>query len=634
MAMEGYVARLPSSVVLRPQMRSGQADIALAQGVTALGQTMGQVAEQNFETDERIAASNHQIAMEQKRRDQSAIQAIALGKKFDLELALRQEAAALRGKTTDEAATGHDTRVAEAADKRAGEFIDWLAQTSGNDPEVMERFTPMIRAVRDDVLGDEAQWQLGERTKAEGNGYAKAVTAMKNAQLAKPDLERGIADLSRMRQVFFANETMPFSLKTKLWDSFTYDVLGAGALDGMIMQGNIGQAQKVLNSGVLDSVLGDTKEQWLKRVDAGAREQALAIERGASEARTAAMDGLKSIKVDIDNDGEVPQDTINAAFAAAKAAGVKEADLKEFAYLAEGAAQRTAMRGMTTPQLENAAGALRQKVNAGQASAEDARRLDRAEKALDQRDSKDGESLSGLWQQGPQGQMAAMVQLAQLPVDRARAVAGKMDKPELSVLAGLRPQVQRVALLGLQVAADRKADYLPQNTPGGASGNRYLETAFKKILGPVETELTGEVGAMRDAAMAIYIGNLSNKGVAKGWDEAAFEKATKIAFGASARPDGSWQGGLGTVRGRKVQLPDHLNESEFDRYVSRFDYAGTGAVYGDGRKANQADIAAHYRPAVNHIDPDGTVFYRMMGPQGALYDAKAKRVFLLPVRPR
>ena len=633
MAMEGYVARLPSSVVLRPQVRTGQAGMALAQGVAALGETLGRVADQNAAVDERIADSNHQIAMEQKRRDQSAVLAIAMGRVADLKLEAKQAMADARSKT-QLGAFGHEAAATEKMDALSTKLLDEIGQMAGGDPDVMERLTPMVRQARDGVLSDEFSWARGQRAQAQGMGVEKAINAIASEQQAKPDPQSAIAALIPIKQMVDAAD-WDGNAKAKVMDSALKTAF-SGTLNGLIDSGQHDGVTALLDNGTLNGVFdADEQQLWRRRAAAGAKEQALEAERRASDLRTAAMDGLKSIKVDIDNDGDVPQDKINAAFAAAKAAGVKEADLKDFAYLAEGAAQRSAMRRMTTPQLETAAGALRQKVSAGQATAEDERRLERAEKALDQRDSKDGESLSGLWNQGPAGQMQVMAQMAQLPVGRRNAVASKMGKPELSIITGLNPEVQRLGLIGMQIGSDRKGDYMPDAKPGRSeTSEKALRDTFDTIIGGVKTEIGGQYDAMRQAALAIYAGRQTSQGAAKGWVARDFEWAVKVAFGATMRRDGTWQGGVGKVRDKQVYLPDQMNESDFDRLISRFDYAGMGATYRDGRPASRADILAHYRPTLDHADPDGSLYYRLEGPNGALWDAKAKRQFLLPVRPR
>ena len=630
---EGYVARLPSSVVLRSQTRTGQDAAALAEGIATLGQTLGRVADQNAEVQARIDESNHQIAMEQKRRQQSAWMAIAMGQVADFRLETQRAMAELRTKSTL-GAMGHEEEAAKRFDELQTKLIDRLTQQTGGDPEVMDRITPMVANTRAAVLGDEDQWALGKRAEAQGMGVQKSVDAIAIDQQAKPDPQAAIAALIPIKQVIEASD-WDGNTKAKVWDNALRTGFG-GTLNGLIASGQPDAVIKMLDDGTLKGIFTDDEaSQWRARAAAGSREIALAGERAASEARTAATDRLESIKVDIENGTDVAQSTVIDAYNAAKAAGVKDADLKRFDYLQEGAAHAQAMRAMTTPQLQADVAAMRDKLNRGQATAADQRRLGRAEKALDQRDAKDGESLSSLWKQGAQGQAMALAQLGQMPLEQRERVTAKMGQDHLAIVAGLRPETQRLALTGQQIRADREKDYLPPDRPSG-NGKDQVRAAFDEIIGPAaKNGLAGQYRAMMDAAMDIYVGAQASRGATGGWERDGFEKAVKIAFGATRRPDGTWQGGLGTVRGRKVELPNRWNEAEFDGRVSRFDFAGAGAVYGTQAAVSNADVAANYQPVFDHQDADGTAYYRFEDRRGAaILDKRAKRVFLLPFADR
>ncbi|WP_225205091.1 hypothetical protein [Novosphingobium huizhouense] len=621
---EGYIARLPQGVVMKSQVQTGQVGMAIAQGITSLGQTMSRMADQNAQVDMRVAE-------DAKRRERSAVTAIWMGKLADAKLEAQQAMTALRTNSKD-GAIGHEDAAAAKADELTNRFMDDLGQASGNDPEVLARFMPAVRGFRDALVGEESAWALGQRAKAQGVGAQKAIDAIAITQQSKPDPLQAIKDLTPIKQMIDAAD-WDGNTKAKVWDGALRQTFG-GTLDGLLNAGNVSGVQALLDDGSLQGVFSaDEMEQWRGRAKAAGREQQLEVERAASAARGDAVDALKAIKVRIDNGDDVPQAEIQNAFNGAKNAGVKQADLLEFAYLAEGAEQAKAMRGMTTPQLSVAIADLRAKQSAGRASAEEARRLQRAQKALDNRDEKDGENLSTLWRSGPGGQAQAVAQMAAMPVDQRSRVAAKMGQAKLALFAPLPPNARDTALLGTnrRAAQDRAAPFLPQ-TDKGAIDDEATRTAFAEALSPALINQLGGGGDVYEAALDYYVGAMS-KANKSGFDKPAFLRSIGIVMGARQYPDGAWRGGIGDVRGRKVILPETWTGADFDRRMSRFDFAAHGAVYANGAPANKADVLAHYQPTVDHEDPDGTVYYRLQDAQGRSLLTKSRSVFLFGAPP-
>lgn len=625
---EGYVAKLPSSVVLRQQVRQSSTLDAIGEGLSTLGQAGSRIAEQNAQTQDQIAASQHRIAMEEKRRQQSAVTAIWLGKLADEKEQARIQAADLRTKTAD-GAIGHEAAVTQAMDDRWGKFMDGLSSAAGNDPEVMQRFAPAIASARSDVIGDESVWALGQRAEAQGRGVEKAINSVANEQLGAPDPQKLIRDLVPIKQMMDAAD-WPGNAKAKLWDNALRQGFGA-TLDGLIGGGQFGAAKEILQSGQLNGVFTPEEMRlYGQRAGAAEKEAAYMAERAASEERSAAKDALAAIKVRVENGDAVPQSEVVSAFNRAKSAGLKEADLLEFGYMADSAAQMQQYRGMATPELSNLATALQAKVNAGTASAEETRRLATARKAIGLRDDAEGDKLSTLWKSGEGGQAQVMARLSAMPVDQRHRVAVKMGQDKLAMIANLPPAQQDTALLGARLPDTVKAPFLPvKPTKGGGIDQDAIRETFRRAVSPAIMNSLGGAEDIYQAAVDFYVGSQAKGGTSGAWSAAGFEKAVKIMFGATARPDGTWQGGLGTVRGRKVELPRGWNESEFDARLSRYDFAAKDVRYPGGQPVNKADVLANYQLVVDHADPDGSMYYRLQDRGGNWLVSKSGRPFLL-----
>lgn len=627
---EGYVARLPSSVVARVAPRGPTPGEAIGRGIAELGQTLGNVADQNARVEEEIARSNFRIAEQAKARDRSAVSAIYVGKLADLKLEARRASIELRSKSK-EAAIGHEEAVQADIDKRAELFLQGLEEASGGDPEVMERFAPSVRAMRDDVIGDEAVWALGKRAEAQGNGVEKALDGIRNEQLTKPDPAKLMRDLAGLKQVIDSAD-WDGNAKAKVWDGALQAGFGA-TLDGSIATGQTTAARKILTDGTLDGIVSpEQKKGYLQRLDAADREAALEAERAASAEREAAMDDLKLIKV-LAEDGKeaVPQSRINAALEQARKAGVKPDVLAEYAYMGEGAVQAQRFRAMPTPQLSSEVAGLRAKENAGTITPEEQRRLTRAEKVLDDRDTEKGDGLGTLWKSGEQGQAQVMAQLAALPGDERVRVADKMGQGKLALVAGLRPQVQQTALVGVRTRAARPDAFMPVGPKGGEGDMKQVRAAFQSALSPaLVNALGGRYADVMEAALDFYVGSQSQAGTAGTWNPAAFAKAVNVVYGAYQAPDGKVRGGIGDVRGRKVELPPHWTAQEFDQRLSVYDFAKEGAVYRDGKPVQRGDVLQNYQPVVERSE-EGRVLYRLQDARGRALMRKGGALFLLPV---
>lgn len=360
------------------------------------------------------------------------------------------------------------------------------------------------------------------------------------------------------------------------------------------------------------------------------REAEIAARRQAEVQRKAAKDRLDAIGVMIEN-GDPPSLTdINQAIGQAKAAGVDQADLLRAGYLGETATRARAFQSLSNADLEARAVPLRQREAAGQLDAAGGRELDQIERTLDKRTKHDSDQLSALWRGGLAGQLQALDTLRQMPVSQREQVATRMGN-NAAVLAGMEGQSAEIALHGAGIRKARPGDFMPVDSATEKPDEKMAHARFDAIIGPaLKNQLGDAYDEVRDTALDYFVGRQAASGTNGGWNEAKFAAAVQTVFGGSVRRDGTIQGGIGTVRGRKIELPRRWTAAEFDRAYSRNDFARAGVTYADGRPVANADVLANYQPVVDHETDKGTVIYRLEDASGRSL-RKGKGVFLLPV---
>jgi hypothetical protein len=254
---------------------------------------------------------------------------------------------------------------------------------------------------------------------------------------------------------------------------------------------------------------------------------------------------------------------------------------------------------------------LTQKINSGAATAEDEAQLKALQAQLGMRDDDAADQLSGLASKNVAEQGAAMETLAQMPEARRFAAAEKAGDMGAAFLAGLPPRNRALALQGRQVRANNPDAYMPVNA-SGAHDKALLDAEFRAVLGPqITAQLvqTNMYESVREAAADYFVGNQAQQGGAGKWGRPAFERAVRIMFGARTRADGVIAGGLGVVRGKRVELPDRYTASDFDEIFSAMSF--NGAVYGNGNDARKDDVLANFTPVFMTTDDKGTAYYQL-----------------------
>lgn len=378
-----------------------------------------------------------------------------------------------------------------------------------------------------------------------------------------------------------------------------------------------------LKAGLYDKLL--TPEQ-VKALDRGAeieiKAQVVAAEAAASEARKQARNAIEALEARTEA-GDIPTAKETAtAIAAARAAGVPEADLIRFTTKRDDAAILRTYNPANDPTGSKSAAAVEAidaKIRAGKATPEEYRLRETLAGYGDKRATDTSEKLKELAATGPAGQLAAVEQIGGLASRAERFEAGRKLGGNLGYVALLpSPAARAVAINGAGVLKDRPKDF----------GEKVdVEAAFRRVIGPIAPGLGAGFGELQSLAWQIYAGQMNDKGLT-GWDKRNFETAVRTAFGATSRRDGTMQGGIGTVRGRPVILPDDFTAREFDAMLSRQTFAK--AVYADGSPASKADVLSRFRPEWYDVDAGGGNWYRLMGPDGKPLREKDGRIF--PIR--
>ncbi len=596
--------RLAAPAQLAPIPLPNRGVSPIADAAEVLAQTATAIDQADRQTDLQVDAMNHALAMKQQDEAdrQLLLQRSAEWAKVQgrIESRIDQERS-----TADVGAAGHTSRVQQILKEELDEFGGGF---DGNE-RVRQRFSEGMASTAARYETRETLWQSDMFAKAQGEAgenYAKTVS---NSLSLKPDLLAAEDAMAHWRDVVVANMPVNDDEKAKLLRAGYQQIFGA-QLDGMIGAGQFEDVDKLVRSGALNAVFDDI-EPILRKVEVERREAAALAEEQASQARADAREKGKLLIASI-NAGEVlTQADVNAVVAGMRAAGVEESEIVPFLGLGSDIAVNKSYSKDVDPSGVKAAAAaalLRPKVEAGKASAEEERRYTRLTGIAEERAKDQGAALKAVIADGPNGQMQALGQLNSLPPGQryvAAKEAGGKQGEWLGRVAQLAPKTQQFAVDGRAIRTDRPNDFGDAKT---------VRTAYQKHLGPaLAADLGGAYAEQMDIAWDIYAASTASRGEA-GWDEAKFQTAVRIAFGATVNKQGNLQGGVAKVNGRMMILPDNYTAPDMERMLARSDF--TGAYYADGRPAAKADILAHYRPVWIGYAPSGAPNYKFVDAAG------------------
>lgn len=606
MATQGYRAQLPRSVVQRIAATQPGVGSAIGRGIEQLGQAALRVSYQDREFAQATAESQGRIAELERNRARATEVADGMGRLSQMQLDTEQALQGLRD-VAEPGAPGYAAKAAETIQAKAREFEGTLSQ----DREVREHFGPLLARWQANAVSGERGWERERRVTHIQQSFDSSLDTATAGLVSKPDPQGWQDQVAAFDSAIDLQEldgTAKTALKQQVRERMT-----SALFDGLLMQGGFEAVEAAAQSGRFDAWLGGAqgKARWLDRVGAERTAAARLAEAQADATKRAAVAELDTIEALTDAGEAVPQGRIEGAIAAAQAAGVPQARLVKFGDSTQRAGAARAARGMETPELETQLQALTDKRARGAATPAEVRAFEAFEGELKARDVAVGRDIKALAASDPAG---ATQRLAAMPVERRWAAAREAGAERLAVYSGLTARGREFAIEGRGLRTAREADFYPPKTTSSDGGKEAADKQFRAMLG---TDLIDQLGEAYPEHFEAALDLMA--GTARGWNEDNFRRAVQMVFGATRRSgtgDGAvWQGGIGMVRGHRVELPPLWTADEFDKALSRIDFARAGATYADGTAATNGDVLRHFRPRYVG-DEAGVSLYWLIGPDG------------------
>jgi hypothetical protein len=600
--MLGYRQRIASGAVARRAEQGPSTGEAIGAGLDGLGQTLDGVNRDNEKTQAQIDASKDRIAKEEERRWRSAQSATALGRYAEMQIRRSDGIDALQ-KGSKPGATGHRDAVEALIAKENDEFLGTLP----DDPEIRERFTPLLADSAMRTVLTEGDWERTQAAKFEQTNVETFVQAGENRIMTVDGLDAHFA-LSDMDATVKA-VALP-KIKTRL---------GETAIEKLLLDGNWRQAEKLVASGVLEKrgIVLDNPAV-MKRIGVEKDQEGNAIRARIGAQKLLVGDAIQAVEKRA-SAGEVLD---RKELIALRDKAVAVGDLSGVASLDIIAEQSVANKYVTGKSMiekvaiisdmeaQNAAGKLN---GAGQIQ------LAQARKSVSAETINVAAKLKPEFAKGVPSQLAIVQQLQSLPPEQADDAAEQI-RPGLGIVVRQSPRNRELALNGRaareQVA--RKDDWGDKDD---------IREQFEATIGPLKSQPGFAYDQMMDHAHDLYVGISVARGKA-GFDKGGFDIAVKRAFGGSVRASGVMQGGIGEVRGHVVQLPDYLTAPEFDATLSRMTFSDAVTASGPAAKA---DVLAHFRPEFAGDNKFGQPVYIFVGPDNKPLGRKGGGVFAVPM---
>ena len=613
----------PSVVPLAAQPGPDDAGV-FGQGLAQLGQAAEAMAQDNRRTKQQVSQIDFETAKLAQERQRAATYDLSMGAFGELQV----KTAALRQQQWDSlpgGKAGFASQYGQTVQEQAAQFLQGIS-----DEHVRGQMTHMVNswAVQERIgaLHNETQ----AFAKFQGEAVQSALNLQANNVLINPDAQnylQAVETWNTYAKGRFSDQAMQEHVRKTGEHQLT-----AALLDGLLNSGDSQSVIKLVKSGQFNEILTpDQMDQYIDNAEHVERRAAADAKTQLTLVQHAAREDYRSLKVDIENGATVPQSRITQVMESMKAAALPESELKEAAYLGRDNQNQNQIRNLATQVLDTRVLQLRAEQSANRISDDDRAWLDSAEKALTKRAEHDGLKLGPLLRGTTDQQFQAVQQLARLPLDERFRVAKAAGDERAAVVANLAPETQARALQGIELLKARRNDFMPPKSPT-TSPEAALDAQAKAVLGNLTGDVGGHYAQVRDTALAVMAGFRAHSG----WDAKQYESALQIVYGQNRRADGTVQGGIGTIRGRKVELPPHWSEAEWDKAYSRNPF--TGAVNAMGDAISHGDIKANYTPRHIATQPDGTEEYWMMDASGKQllqkHDGKLVPYLLrVPVRP-
>lgn len=609
MPPEGFRARVTSNVVPVAARQGAGTGEAIGEGLSMLARTALQANAQDAQAQEQIANSETRIAAEQRRREISAHAADRLGAWAQLQADVGKTVLDIRTNSKP-GAVGHKEEVV----KYIRDTMDTFMGTLADEPEVMQRFEPMLLEYEARTLANEDEWELQKRAKHQGDSFKTYVETTGNQVLLDPSpgrYQQMVTDGNDIIDMLDVDGTVKAALKSELLKAATTNLR-----DGMIQRGQLDQLDALVKSGFLNDK-GIDLNRTIDIIGNERKAMQIAADQAESDARSAARDNVKALEEKIKLGINPSAEEISAARSEMARLGLESEVVALDGMNIQIGLNRTYNEAADPMGTRAAAAAsrLRAKVAAGTASEAEQVSYAHLKGIAEGRADKAGKALRDTAAQGVQGKQTVLAQLSSLPVEQ-RFTAAEAAGEGLGYLSLLKGPVQASALRGME---DLKANpKLIDNEKASVAFRGATRTAQ---LGLSEEAVQGHISV----ANALYTDFVRQAGA----NEAAFnpklyQKAVRMAFGGVQR-DGEWLGGLGLYRQRSVILPDGFSDDQFDRVISRLTFAD--AVYADGSKASKPDILANYAPVYIGDTDTGKPMYIFRGKDGSELKMKDGRPF-------
>lgn len=574
----------------------------LAEGLTQMGRAVGEVAQNEQQTADFVAASDQRIALEERRRARSRTIADRAGAWAETQVAIESGLDTLKADTPAGAA-GFE----EAAGKIVTDRLQAFLTTLGDDPEVRERFEPVIAGYGANTRLSNQRWAVDARTKHEGQRIEEWRSTAGNGLFAAPTGEK-LQQSFDEADLFVGGMDVPEAAKPGLVRELRRGFV-TNFVDGLFEKGNWQGARTLLTGTAFDAYLKpEEKQRFLGQADTAERVQARQAELAASETRDAARDAAKAVAAKIDA-GIVPDpQEMRTTRAAMVAAGVDEHEL--IAFDAETIKVDVNRRyvGVDAERMRRDRATIEAKVRAGRASETEQVMAAQLGKLIDAADTRETDEVRELMGQGPGGRQAALGRLTGSP--EARYAKAERLEAGLGFISSLTGTTQTYALQGRDLRKARPQDF---------GDRKVVKAELDRLVGPLGLTFGERYDDMLEAAWDIMAAGQARRGQT-GFDPLGFRTGMLLATGASRRQNGVIQGGIQTMRGRPVYLPPKMDIGEFDQYVSRRDFSS--AVYANGRPAVKSDVLANYRPEWVGDDPSGRPVYRFVNANGGALASK------------
>jgi hypothetical protein len=578
-------------------------------GLSRVSNALGNAARVEARDNELDAEAALRLEQQQLERERAAAIADRAGARAELLASLDVFVGEAR-QTAAPGAAGHGERIKQEVEQKLTEF----RTTLGNDPEVRERFEPMLRGDAARIVGEERAFELVQFGQYQGDQWKMARDRAAVELQKKPTVET-FNRVMQEGEILLAGMKLPGNVTLRLAQEDS-SVMGMTLLETQLAAGNSDAVRAVLNSKAPFPIEADDRARLLQRADLVDERKAREAEMAASEQRDAARTAVKTVEAIIDSGAVPTKEQMTAVRAAIGALPPDERIEYTAIEIQVGVAQE--VQGMAPAQIRARRNFLAERVQSGRASQSEQMQLAAFDRQLDGAEDRAASDVKAALGEGVEGRFALVNQAQQQSREDRFAVLEKVE-PGLGYVAMLpRPQIRRKALEGGVMRKERKQ----------LVDSKRAERAFAGTVGQALAGQYEGYGAVMNIAMDMYAVDAARLGKEE-FDSNLFDQNVQLALGG-VRRDGEWYGGVGEVNGAKVLLPDGVSAPMLRSSIARIDW--TGARTGDNRPVSKAFIVGQMRPVIADED-EKYVWYDMvdkaggvlLGPNGNPFRAKVAK---------